>query len=46
VCLDVAREAMQMHASGASAGAIRSAIEGKYLPQYRTMTPTPPVRKK
>jgi hypothetical protein len=37
---------MQMHASGASASEIRTAIEGKYRPLYPTMTPTPPVRKK
>jgi hypothetical protein len=36
---------MQMHASGASAAAIRTAIEAKYRPIYPTMTPTPPVRK-
>jgi len=46
VCLDVAREAMQMQASGASLSSIRSAIEAKYRPLYPTMTPTPPVRGK
>jgi hypothetical protein len=36
---------MQMHNSGASTTAIRTAIEQKYASQFPTMTPTPkPVR--
>ena len=41
MCLDVARDAMQMHSSGAGLSDIRSAIEQKYRPRYPTMTPTP-----
>jgi hypothetical protein len=43
VCLDVAREAMQMHTSGAPIASIRTAIETTYRPQFPTMTPTPPI---
>jgi uncharacterized protein with PCYCGC motif len=46
VCLDVARDAMQMHANGASVKDIRTAIEAKYRDKYPSMTPTPPVRDK
>jgi len=35
---------MQMHAAGADAQTIRTAIESKYRSQYPNMTPTPPVR--
>jgi hypothetical protein len=46
VCLDVAREAMQMYSSGAPLTAIRGAIEARYRPSFPTMTPTPPIRGK
>jgi Protein of unknown function with PCYCGC motif len=46
VCLDVARDAMQMHSNGASVKNIRAAIEAKYRSSYPSMTPTPPVRDK
>ena len=44
VCLDVAQQAMQMHASGASVRDIRAAVEKKWATQAaqsRTHTPTP-----
>lgn len=41
ICIDVARDAMQMHNSGASVGAIRAAIDQKYGTRYPTATPTP-----
>jgi hypothetical protein len=41
VCLDVARDAMQMHNSGATTAAIRAAIETKYALPGRSETPTP-----
>ena len=41
VCIDVARDAMQLHASGGSVRDIRSAVEGKYLPRATRQTPTP-----
>ncbi len=41
VCIDVARDAMQLHASGGSVSDIRSAVEGKYLPRATRQTPTP-----
>ena len=41
VCIDVARDAMQLHASGGSVSDIRSAIEAKYLPSATRQTPTP-----
>ena len=40
VCVDVAHSAQQLHASGASVGDIRTAIEAKYETSPR-MTPTP-----
>ena len=40
VCIDVATEARQMYASGASVKQIRAAIEKEYAPKYPTMTPT------
>ena len=43
ICLDVAHEAMQMHASGASIADIRATIERKYRSSFPSMTPTPPV---
>jgi hypothetical protein len=43
VCVDVARDAMQLFNSGADPASIRSSIERKWTPQYRTKTPTPPV---
>jgi len=48
ICVDVAREAMQLHASGASVSAIRAAIDKKWAPTHPGMaTPTamPPARK-
>jgi hypothetical protein len=36
---------MQMSNSGTPLADIRSAIEAKYKPTSRTMTPTPPIRK-
>ena len=44
VCLDVAQQAMQMHASGASVRDIRAAVEQKWATQSaqsHTHTPTP-----
>jgi hypothetical protein len=41
VCIDVARDAMQMYNSGASVGAIRAAIDSKYGTRSQTTTPTP-----
>lgn len=42
VCVDVAKESMQLYNSGADPVSIRAAIEKKWTPQYRTKTPTPP----
>jgi hypothetical protein len=41
VCLDVARDAMQMHASGASVKDIRAANEKKWAGFQGGHTPTP-----
>src|SRR5262245_29197848 len=41
VCIDVATRSRQMHASGASVGQIRAAVEKEFLPTASTMTPTP-----
>lgn len=41
VCIDVARDAMQMTASGASVADIRGALDRKYLAQIGTSTSTP-----
>ncbi len=41
VCIDVARDSMQMHASGATVRDIRAAIESKYGSRFPRMTPTP-----
>ena len=44
VCIDVARDAMQMRASGARVDDIRAAVESKYAAYERqTPTPLPPV---
>ena len=43
VCIDVARDAMQMYASGASLKDIRAANEKKYAGQFASKTPTPVV---
>jgi hypothetical protein len=41
ICIDVARDAMQMHNSGASPASIRAAIDSKYGARFPTSTPTP-----
>ena len=41
VCIDVARDSMQLQASGASVDDVRSAIEAKYAERFPRMTPTP-----
>jgi hypothetical protein len=48
VCIDVAREAMQMYNSGASVSSIRTAIDAKYTGRFpATMqTPKPPLAAK
>lgn len=43
ICVDVAKESMQLYNSGADPASIRAAIEKKWTPQYRTKTPTPPL---
>ena len=43
VCIDVARDSMQLTASGASVDDVRNAIEDKYAPRFPRITPTPPV---
>jgi len=43
ICIDVAREAARLHASGADVAEIRAAIDRKYRAEYETSTPTPPV---
>jgi hypothetical protein len=46
VCIDVARESMQLFNSGADPVSIRAAIERKWTPKFQTKTPTPqPPRK-
>ncbi len=47
ICVDVAREAMQLYSSGADVSSIRAAIEKKWTPSHPgTKTPTPfPPRK-
>jgi hypothetical protein len=48
VCVDVAREAMQMYSSGADVHSIRAAIERKWTPGNaagKTPTPLPPAKK-
>jgi hypothetical protein len=44
VCVDVGRDAMLMFNSGATVGAIRSAIDAKYGTRYASQTPTPRPR--
>jgi hypothetical protein len=41
VCIDVAQQAMQMYASGASVRDIRAAVEAKWSGQATNHTPTP-----
>lgn len=41
VCIDVARDSMQLRASGASVGDVRAAVESKYAARFPRMTPTP-----
>lgn len=44
ICVDVARDAMQLSASGASTDDIRAAVESKYAAYPRqTSTPSPPA---
>jgi hypothetical protein len=48
ICVDVAREAMQLYASGADVQSIRAAIERKWTPGNaagKTPTPPPPAKK-
>ena len=41
VCIDVARDAMQLHASGGSVRDIRSAVVANFASRSRLQTPTP-----
>ena len=41
VCIDVARDSMQLQASGASVEDVRAAVEAKYADRFPRMTPTP-----
>ena len=43
VCIDVGRDAMRMHASGASVAEIRAVVERTYSASFQSKTPTPPV---
>jgi hypothetical protein len=48
ICIDVARESMQLYNSGADVTAIRAAIERRWAPGNaagRTPTPAPPAKK-
>ena len=47
ICIDVAREAMQLYSSGADVVSIRSAIERRWAAnaEGRTPTPVPPTKK-
>ncbi len=48
ICVDVARESMQLYASGADVVSIRGAIERRWAPGNaagRTPTPAPPAKK-
>jgi len=48
ICVDVAREAMQLYSSGADVVSIRAAIERKWTPGNsagKTPTPPPPAKK-
>jgi len=47
ICIDVAREAMQLYSSGADVQSIRAAIEKKWTPGHpgtKTPTPFPPKK--
>ena len=41
VCIDVARDAMQMFNAGATVTSIRAAIDAKYASRFPSTTPTP-----
>lgn len=41
ICIDVARDAMLLHGSGATPAAIRAAIDQKWGTRAQTSTPTP-----
>lgn len=41
ICIDVARDAMMLHRSGAGVSEIRSAIDRKYGARYPSSTSTP-----
>ncbi len=41
VCIDVARDAMEMSAAGATVTDIRAALDRKYRDRFGTSTPTP-----
>ena len=43
ICIDVAQEALRLHAAGTSVVEIRAAVERKYRTEYPTSTPTPAV---
>jgi hypothetical protein len=43
ICIDVARDAMRMRATGASVADIRLAIERTYASRFEPHTPTPPA---
>jgi hypothetical protein len=47
ICIDVAREAMQLYSSGADVKSIRTAIEKRWAAnaEERTPTPQPPAKK-
>jgi Protein of unknown function with PCYCGC motif len=48
ICVDVARESMQLYSSGADVASIRAAIERRWAPGNaagRTPTPAPPAKK-
>ena len=48
ICIDVAREAMQLYSSGADVVSIRAAIEKRWMPgnaSGKTPTPPPPGKK-
>ncbi len=41
ICIDVAAEAARMHAGGADAASIRTAVDRKWAGRFPTSTPTP-----
>jgi len=45
MCLDIARDAMQMYHSGATVGQIQRGIETKWGGNGANRTPTPPAPK-